>query len=125
MLHQYMVGGEFAAHVDAMRGLYRRKVGTLAGALHTLTGDYAEFATPAGGFFLWLRLRDGLAAREVQAAAFEEGVIFPAGHAFYADRDPGPDGECIRLAYSWTSEDQLAEAARRLAAACERVARGR
>ena len=61
----------------------------------------------------------------MQAAAFEEGVIFPAGNTFYPDRDPGPDGESIRLAYSWTSEDDLREAARRLADACERVASSR
>ena len=125
MLYQYMASGDFGAHVDAMRGLYRRKVETLAGALRELGESSVEFATPSGGFFLWLHLRDGRAARDVQAAAFEEGVIFPAGDAFYPDRDPGPDGECIRLAYSWTSEDDLREGAQRLVAACERVATSR
>jgi 2-aminoadipate transaminase len=125
MLHQYMVGGDFSAHVDAMRGLYRRKVETLAGVLHEFGDAYVDFAMPAGGFFLWLHLRDGLTGRHVQAAAFEEGVIFPAGHVFYPDGNPGTDGECIRLAYSWTSEDDLREGARRLAKACERVASSR
>jgi 2-aminoadipate transaminase len=125
MLYQYMVSGDFSAHVDAMRALYSRKVEILASAVRELGDSYLDFATPAGGFFLWLHLRDGLAARDVQAAAFEEGVIFPAGDAFYPDRDPGPDGECIRLAYSWTSEDHLREAAGRLALASERVATSR
>ena len=122
MLHEYMVTGEFSAHVQAMRGVYGRKVETLAGLLHDLGNSFFEFATPGGGFFLWLRLRAGLGARDVQAAAFEEGVIFPAGHAFYPDGSPGADGECIRLAYSWTSEGDLREGARRLVDACERVA---
>ena len=122
MLYQYMVGGAFAAHVESMRALYRRKVETITAALHELAEPYVEFATPAGGFFLWLRLRYGLAARDVQAAAHEEGVIFPVGQAFYPDRDPGPDGERIRLAYSWTDERDLPEAAQRLAWALERVA---
>jgi 2-aminoadipate transaminase len=125
MLHQYMVNGDFSSHVDAMRALYSRKVELLSDALRELGDSYVEFATPAGGFFLWLHLRDGLAARDVQAAAFEEGVIFPAGDAFYPDREPGPDGESIRLAYSWTSEHELREAARRLVVACERVANSR
>ena len=125
MLHEYMIGGGFAVHVEAMRGLYRRKVDTLAAALRELGDPYLDFATPSGGFFLWLRLRYGLTGRDVQAAAFEEGVIFPDGYAFYPDRDPGPDGECIRLAYSWTSEDDLREAAQRLVRAFRRVAGSR
>jgi 2-aminoadipate transaminase len=124
-LYEYMVGGAFASHVDAMRGLYRRKVETLASVLRELGDSSLDFGMPAGGFFLWLHLRDGLTARDVQAAAFEEGVIFPVGHAFYPDGEPGTDGECIRLAYSWTSEGDLREGGRRLVEACERVARSR
>ena len=122
MLHEYITGGEFAVHVDAMRGLYRRKVETLSGALRELGDAHVDFTTPEGGFFLWLHLQDGITARDLQTAAFEEGVIFPAGNAFYPDRDPGPDGESIRLAYSWTSEDDLREGAGRLAEAFRRVA---
>jgi 2-aminoadipate transaminase len=124
MLSEYMAGGGFDDHVETMRALYRRKVEALAGALGDLGGAHVGFATPAGGFFLWLRLLGDLRARDVQAAAMEEGVIFPVGEAFYPGRDPGPDGEHIRLAYSWTAEADLVEAARRLAWALERTASG-
>jgi 2-aminoadipate transaminase len=123
MLQQFVVGGGFEDHVEAMRVLYRRKVETLSTALHELAGPQIEFATPDGGFFLWLRLADGLLARDVQAAAREEGVVFPVGEAFYPNRDPGQDGERIRLAYSWTAESDLREAAQRLAWALESVGR--
>ncbi len=122
MLHEYLVRGDFAEHVEAMRRLYGTKAETLAGALRDVAGEHVEFAMPDGGFFLWLRLRNGLRARDVQAAAFEEGVVFPAGDTFYPDRDSGADGERIRLAYSWTAEGDLREAAQRIAIACERVA---
>ncbi len=125
MLHQYLVSGDFAEHVGAMRALYRRKAEALAGALRDGPASPFEFAMPDGGFFLWLHLRDGLRGRDVQAAAFEEGVIFPAGGAFYPDGDPGADGESIRLAYSWTSENDLVEGAGRLIEACRQVAGSR
>jgi 2-aminoadipate transaminase len=125
MLHQFMVGGGFALHVDAMRALYRGKVATLTAALRENGQPYVDFDVPSGGFFLWLRLRSGLTSRAVQAASFEEGVVFPPGAVFYPDRDPGPDGESVRLAFSWTSEEDLREAARRLIQACERVAADR
>ena len=125
MLHQYMVSGDFADHVEAMRALYRRKVETLAAALHELARAHVDFATPDGGFFLWLRLRDGLTRRRRPGRRLRGGRDLPVGAAFYPDRDPGPDGECIRLAYSWTAEDDLREGARRLVEACERVSRTR
>jgi 2-aminoadipate transaminase len=122
MLSEFMAGGAFDDHVETMRALYRRKVETITEALRRLAGQHLEFATPAGGFFLWLRLLGGMTARDVQGAAMEEGVNFPVGEAFYPGRDPGPDGEHIRLAYSWTAESDLAEAAQRLAWALERTA---
>jgi 2-aminoadipate transaminase len=125
MLSEYLASGDFEDHVETMRALYRRKVDAITGALREHAGRLIEFEMPAGGFFLWLRLLGGLTARDVQAAATEEGVIFPVGEAFYPGRDPGPDGEHIRLAYSWTAEGQLPEAAHRLAIALERVAAAR
>ena len=54
--------------------------------------------TPEGGFFLWLRLRDGLRGRDVQLAGFEEGAIFPPGVGFYPGGDLDGDPEAVRLA---------------------------
>lgn len=118
MLYQYMVSGELAAHAEMMRGIYRDKMHTLTAGLRDVCEPYATFQEPAGGFFLWLRLAEGLTARGVQAAAMEEGAIFPIGPAFYPDREPGADGECIRLAYSWTTFDDLREGAARISRAC-------
>jgi 2-aminoadipate transaminase len=124
MLSEYLASGEFEDHVETMRALYRRKVEVVAGTLRRLARRHLEFDTPDGGFFLWLRLQGGLTAADVQAAAMEEGVMFPVGEAFYPGRDPGPDGEHIRLAYSWTGESDLPEAGSRLATALDRVASG-
>ena len=49
-------------------------------------------------------------------------MTLPVGHAFFPDhQDPG---EHLRMAFSWVDLDDIPEAARRLAAACERVAEG-
>ena len=52
----------------------------------------------------------------------EEGVWFPAGASFFPDR-VDPTGEHIRLAYPWTSTEELREGARRIGLACQRLAR--
>ncbi|MEE9278503.1 MAG: PLP-dependent aminotransferase family protein, partial [Dehalococcoidia bacterium] len=122
MLYQYMASGEFERHVKEMRALYARKMQTLTSALREFAGPYLDFTDPGGGFFLWLRLRRDLSARKVQVASREEGALFPFGSVFYPNGDTGGDGECVRLAYSWTAEADLAEGAARLARACEKVA---
>ena len=122
MIYEYMVSGELEQHIGIMRGIYRDKMRTLVDTLRDLCEPYSTLREPKGGFFLWLKMAEGMEAREVQAKAIEEGAIFPIGHAFYPTRDPGEDGESIRLAYSWTTFDDLREGAARLARACAEVA---
>jgi len=124
MLYAYMESGDFATHVGEMRGLYARKVAALTTALRDVGEPYFDFTTPEGGFFLWLRLREGLKCREVQQAGFEEGAIFPPGVVFYPGGDMDGDPDALRLAFSWTSIDDLTVGAERVIAACARVAGG-
>ena len=122
MLHEYMVSGEFAPHVERMRRIYAAKLDALTATLRDAGEPYFDFTTPEGGFFLWLRLRDGLRGRDVQRAGFEEGAIFPPGVGFYPGGDPDGDSEAVRLAYSWTSAADIAAGGERVLAACARVA---
>ena len=122
MLHEYMVSGEFAPHVARMRGIYAAKLDALVATLRDAGEPYFDFTAPEGGFFLWLRLRDGLRGRDVQRAGFEEGAIFPPGVGFYPGGDPDGDPEAVRLAYSWTSAADIAAGGERVLAACARVA---
>jgi 2-aminoadipate transaminase len=92
----------------------------LASALHEYCEPYVSFRKPGGGFFLWVDLAEGLGGGAVQRAAMEEGLIAPAGLSFFPDRKD--TGHHMRLAFSWVQEEELREAARRLARACEKVA---
>ncbi len=129
LLHRMVAGfiesGGYAAHVARMRALYARKAEALQHGLREYAEPYVEFRSPRGGFFLWVRLRDGLSADAVQREALAEGVVFPVGRAFFpdhAERDDDPGGDRIRLAWSTASVEDLAEAAARIARACERAA---
>ncbi len=120
MLYEFVKDGNFDRHLSEVRDLYRRKVDALSAGLHAHCEPYLRFRPPGGGFFLWAELADGLDSREVQLAAIEEGVICVGGYPFFPDGvDPANH---LRLACSWVPEDELDEAARRLAVACERVA---
>ena len=120
MLYEFMVSGELAAHVARMRVVYRTKMSTLADALRELCGEAVQFAEPAGGFFLWLRLAEPLKAREVQEQALERGVVFPVGRGFFPVEGPDPDAEYLRLAYSRVGVENLRIGAERIAACLRR-----
>ena len=133
LLHRMIAGfiesGGYAGHVARMRPLYARKAEALQRGLREYAEPYADFRSPRGGFFLWVRLRDGLSADAVQREALQEGAVFPVGRAFFPDHaDRGGDGvadaggDYIRLAYSTASVEELEEAAARIARACERAA---
>ena len=114
MLHEYMVRGDFHAHVETMRRLYAQKAETLGAALHEFGEPYFELTQPAGGFFLWLRLHDGVAAAEVSNVAAQQGIFFATGDRFYPRGYRGDNGDAIRLAYSWPALPLLEEAGERL-----------
>ncbi len=124
MLAYYLEGGRLDEHVARMRALYREKLDILSSALTDLTEPYITFQRPKGGFFLWAKLQKGLSARAVRSAGIQEGVIFPVGSAFFPDGEEPGDDEHIRLAFSWTSKEDLRVGAERLARACARVAEG-
>ncbi len=114
MLHEYMVRGDFREHVERMRALYRRKAETLLDGLTEFGEPYFEITRPQGGFFLWLRLHEGLDGEAIYDAAVDEAVFFGAGDRFYLKGDRGGDPQAIRIAYSWPPIGALEEAAVRL-----------
>ncbi len=124
MLHEYMVRGDFEAHVERMRQLYARKMQTLSATLEPFGEPYFDVDQPTGGFFLWLRLRQGLVGDQVRDFAAEDGLTFPSGNRFYPANDPGGDGESLRLSYSWPRLEALEAAAERLGRAFHRAASG-
>lgn len=118
----YMASGELDEHAKRIRVLYRTRMNRLADALDEHLGNFATFERPEGGFYLWLRLAQGLAAEDVWRAAAEEGVMLTPGVNFFPGRVDV--GSHLRIAFPWTPIDQLSEGARRLGRACERAAAG-
>jgi DNA-binding transcriptional MocR family regulator len=69
------------------------------------------FDEPQGGFFVWLRLDDGIDSAATAAAAHANGVLVSDGRNFF---DTDPPAGFLRLSFSMLDEDLLAEGARRL-----------
>ena len=105
--------GTFGAHVAALRVAYASRRDALATALREHLPAGCRFALPAGGFFIWVTLPEGLTASALLPVAERHGVGFAPGARFCADGDD----RSLRLAFSLYGADDLAEGGRRLGAA--------
>ena len=76
------------------------------------------WSEPTGGMFTWLRMPEGLDARELRPAATEAGVAYVPGRPFYVDDDGHNE---MRLSFSHLDEAQLGIAAERLAGVIQSV----
>lgn len=105
---------EFAAHLAELRFQYRVRRDALLGAMAPAREAGAEWDTPKGGFFLWVRLPDDIRADDVETLAARRGVSLLDGLRCHAD----PGGEQrVRISFSMHSAAVLATAGEAIAAA--------
>ena len=116
-----LASGGYDEHVAKLRRSYASRRDALVEALHEHLPDGCSFATPAGGFFIWLTLPAGLTATALLPVAEARGVAFAAGASFCSDADD----RSLRLAFSLYDEATLKEGARRLGAAVTSAQAGR
>ncbi|MGE5836200.1 MAG: PLP-dependent aminotransferase family protein [Acidobacteriota bacterium] len=113
--------GILAGHLPELRAHYQQKRDAMSDALkRTLTGR-VTWDPPRGGFFLWVRLPDGLNAERLLPIARAHGVIYVVGSAFFVD---GSGPEYMRLSFSAPPPDRIEEGVTRLAAAVSEMTSG-
>ena len=123
-VYEYLEAGGYDAHVARLQAIYRERRDAAVNALRESCDPYVSFVVPTGGFFLWLRLADGLDAPSVAAAATELGVAVTPGRMYYTAEAAAIDGgsQYVRLVFSALPPAQLYEAIALLGKACARVA---
>ena len=76
-------------------------------------GAGMSWTRPAGGFYVWATLPEGLDAKAMSPRAITGRVAYVPGTAFYAD---GFGSRCMRLSYCFPTPERIREGVRRLAA---------
>ena len=117
----YLESGAHERHIEMLQTLYRERRDASAQALVEHCEPYVSFRKPAGGFFHWLKLREGFDAARVAKAAADRGVAVTPGTGYYAAQG-GEDR--VRLVYSALPPKLLDEAIALFGAALEDVAGG-
>ena len=113
MLIEYCRAGRLEPDIRDRVRTYRAHRDVMARAVREHLPQ-AAFRLPEGGYYLWLRLPDGVDSDELARRAERQGVqVLPASQ-FHAT--PGPRNY-LRLAYSYASPSEIVEGVRRLAVA--------
>ena len=102
--------------VKVFRELYRERRDTMLDALADLFPAGATWTKPAGGFYTWVTLPEGLDAKAMLPLAVTARVAYVPGTAFYAD-DQGSAN--LRLSYCYPEPARIREGVRRLAGVIE------
>ncbi|MCC6703844.1 MAG: PLP-dependent aminotransferase family protein [Thermomicrobiales bacterium] len=105
-------------HLVGSRELYRVRRDAMLAGLERHMPAGTSWSQPAGGFFVWVTLPEGLNAIELLPFAVERfGVAYLAGEWFYPGFSWPEASRTLRLSYSKHPEARIEEGMRRLGAA--------
>jgi len=111
-VREYLTTQPWLEQVKTFRELYRERRDATLSALSSMMPPDCHWTRPAGGFYVWLRLPDGVHAKAMLPRAISSRVAYVPGTGFYAD---GSGGQYARLCYSFPDPGRITEGVRRLA----------
>jgi len=111
-ISDYLNHFDWQGQIKAFREQYRERRDAMIGALqeHIPT---ATWNVPDGGFYVWVKLPEGLDSKSMLPRAVTARVAYVAGTAFYSD---GQGANYMRLSYCYPTPERIREGVRRLAA---------
>ena len=111
-LRSYLTQHDWHSQVKDFTEMYRERRDAMLSALEELMPAGATWTHPAGGFYVWVTLPEGLDAKTMLPRAVTARVAYVPGTAFYAD---GFGSRCMRLSYCYPTPERIKEGVRRLA----------
>lgn len=113
LVADYMASGEIDGQLAAVRAMLKRKHDAATAMLREHAPGWLMWNAPNGGYFLWLRLPDGITASEVERAAAAQEVAVMRGSLSYAQPK---DDQTLRLCFAMLPETELIAGIERLCA---------
>jgi DNA-binding transcriptional MocR family regulator len=111
VVERYLATQPWGQQLKVFREMYRQRRDAMLDALprHFPTGT--TWTNPGGGFFVWVRLPDGVDAKAMLPRAVNARVAYVPGTGFYAH---GGGRNYMRLSYCFPSPDDIREGVARL-----------
>ena len=110
-ISSYLDHFDWQGQIKAFREQYRERRDAMISALqeHIPT---ATWNVPDGGFYVWVKLPEGLDSKSMLPRAVTARVAYVAGTAFFTD---GQGADHMRLSYCYPTPERIREGVRRLA----------
>ena len=108
--HRFMTEYDYEAHLERLRGIYRRKAGVLQEAMERYFRPLVSWSPFEGGLFAWCTLPEGVDMLDFVKRAAERKACVVPGTAFLTDES----GACqsFRVNFSTPTDEQLREGIR-------------
>lgn len=110
-ISMYLEQFDWRQQVEDFRAMYRGRRDAMISALEEHM-PMCRWNVPAGGFYVWVRLPEGVDAKEMLPRAVTNLVAYVSGTAFYAGGRDGRDH--LRLSFCYPEPSEIREGVRRL-----------
>jgi DNA-binding transcriptional MocR family regulator len=104
LAHRFLASGKLDQYVAWVRAIYKQRCDYMVSAITRYFPEEATFIRPKGGFYLWVKLPEGMDEKELLKATITDGAVFVVGSTF--DPSGAPNGH-IRLSFSNTPEEKI------------------
>ena len=101
----YLSTCDWRGQIKSFREMYRERRDAMLGALAEHMPD-SSWTVPDGGFYTWVKLPDGLDAKDMLPRAVTARVAYVPGTAFYAD---GQGRDHMRLSFCYPTPERIRE----------------
>ncbi|MCW2884007.1 MAG: putative transcriptional regulator, GntR family [Streptosporangiaceae bacterium] len=116
IVREYLATQPWRQQIKEFRELYRERRDAMLESLEALMPAGSTWTRPAGGFFVWLTLPEGLDSKAMAPRAIANRVAYVPGTGFYGN---GSGQAHLRLSYCYPEPERIHEGIRRLASVIE------
>jgi 2-aminoadipate transaminase len=115
-VREYFSTQPWREQIKDFRELYRQRRDAMLESLDAQLSGSCYWTVPDGGFYVWLKLPEGVHSKAMLPRAVSSRVAYVPGTGFYAD---GGGADHLRLSYCFPEPERIREGVRRLASVIE------
>lgn len=115
--NEFIERGSLDLHIMRICELYKPKRDIMINSMKKYFPDGYTCHKPKGGMFAWPTLPEGIDTEQLFLDAFKEKVAYVHGKAFCVD---GSGGRCMRLNFSYSTNEQIEIGIQRLGSVIEK-----
>lgn len=104
LCNQLLASSRLEQHISELITQYKERRDITVAALEAYGPAGLSWDTPAGGYYLWCRLPEGVSARKLLEETKTERVVFMPGNIFFLS---GREDRYIRLNFVYPAKEEI------------------